>query len=405
MTRLAACGFESGAATEYGTAQAGTAPATQTTTVRSGVYALQCDGTAANASWLVGSATGTPGSVMNVTMATGTVYYYRVYIRVTALPSSSTRFMSYRAAAADTGCSIRLTSAGKLQVGSTVTGVFTQVGSDSAATLTTNTDYMVELAQSIGVGAVDYVEGRVDGVSIASTSTANITDTAAASFTIGWETAPGNTTSLIADDIVVSDNAASGTWPGDGKVVLLKPISDNARVGWTGGGGATTNLFGDVDNTPPAGALTAAAGTQIKDAVSNTTDHYDPNLTDYTTAGVGASDTINCVHIIANHARSTNAGVVHGFKMVSNPVIAEGTQAPQTAAAGAYPTNWKWFAKPGATAPSVTLGTSPVMSVRKSTTGSPGAVNSYVDFMGAYVDYTPAAAAVIPDVAMARVRT
>lgn len=395
-------GWEFNSGVEWYDTTNGTAPVTQATTVRSGGFALKCSGTAANASWLHNG--GTAAAIP--TLVATTKYFYRLFFQVSALPTNTTRIMSFRTTAAtDTGMSIRLTSAGKLQVGSVVTGVFTQVGSDSAAAVSTNTWFMVDLGRAIGTGALDYVEGRLNGVSIASTTTANITDTAGALMTVGWEAAPGNTTDLFADDMGLNDDTASGTWCGDEKVVLLRPISDNARVGWLDGGGATTGLSACVDNQPPIGVAAAATGTQVKNANNNTTDTYDANLTSYTTAGLGASDTINSLVLIANHGRTTNTGLAHGFRLTSNPVVSEFTSTAPAGGVATYPSSWKWVTGGATATPSVTLGTSPVMRIRKSNAGSPGANNSYVDAMGVYVGYTPGVAAGVPDVAMARVRT
>lgn len=386
----------------------GTAPTTQTGTVRTGTYALSCAGTSVNASWIHSIGNGS-NQIPNVS---GTTYYTRVYINVTALPTNSTRFMSLRAAAGtDTGPSIRLTSTGKLQLGTVAAGTFTQVGSDSAATLTTGVWYRVELGWRFGAGAVDYCEGMVDGVSIASTTTASVSDAALVGISFGWETAPGNTTTLFMDDWAYQDDtgAVNNSWCGAGAVRLSVPVLDNARggAGWLDGGGATTNLWTCADNKPPTGAATPATGTQIKHGAAETTSTYDANMQDYTTIGVPAGSTVNAIVMSTNAALSngTNGGQ-SAFQVVSNPVIAEvtGISGPGPVNIGAYPANWKLWNFGPADQPTVTLGTQPVMRVRRSNAGSPTTTISHCS-MGLYIDSTPGVAAGVPDVAMARVRT
>lgn len=221
------------------------------------------------------------------------------------------------------------------------------------------------------------------------------------------------------DDVALNDDqgASQNSWPGDGKVVLLRPTADSAvGTGWTlGTGTAISGNSGKtaVSNTPPLGVADLAAGSdvkQIRNATSNANVNYDATMTTYTAAGVGASDTIKAVQpwvaTAAPLVTSPKAGTVG---VVSNPAIANVALAAHGAAGafwsgaagGAYPTGWKWSGGTTAYAPSVTLGTAPVMRITQVTASTRIAV---VCGMFIYVDYTPAAvaaAAAIPDVGMA----
>jgi hypothetical protein len=79
--------------------------------------------------------------------------------------------------------------------------------------------------------------------------------------------------------------------------------------------------------------------------------------------------------------------------VVSNPAIAvinltaNSGQFWSGTAAGTYPTGWKWSHGTVTYAPSVTLGTAPVMRVTQVTSSTRIAMAC---FMGIYVDYTPA---------------
>jgi hypothetical protein len=297
----------------------------------------------------------------------------------------------------NTGVSARLTSGGKLQLFNDVTGL--QTGSDSAATLVMDgtTWYRIELSVTLGVSSlVTASELQLDGTSVA-TASVSLTESDT-SVAIGWVTAPGASKVCYVDDIAVNDatGATNTSWPGSGKVVLLKPISDNARVGWTNAAAGTTNLFNDVNNTPPVGvASPSTQPAQIKRNAANTTDTYDANLTSYTTAGLAAGDTLNAILLLSNQAYSFNAAASQGVQMLSNPVISEFTYNSPSTSAGTYPTNWAWGTKlteySGLVSSSVTVGTSPVMRVRKNTSSS--ARIQFCDAMFAYVDYSPAAAA------------
>lgn len=303
----------------------------------------------------------------------------RIYIRVTTLPATARQLIG----SSGTGHNIRLNPDGTLG--------FYSINSllGTSATTLTDTSKFYRVEWMFSTSAVSQVRLRVDGVDEVTTgsnaggnSSIGANDTVAATFTM-----------YLAD--YSSDDAA---FPGDGKVVRLAPISDNARAAlWTGGAGGTTNLFDAVNNEPPTGTATETDATQIEHAggAAGSTDDYAANMTTYATAGIGASDTINAVQAVVVHGEDIITGTkLLTFSIASNP--AQGafetnfSAGADVGALGTYPTNWTLTRGTIITNPSVTVGTSPVMKVRRPETASRVAS---VCFMGMYVDYTPAVVA------------
>jgi hypothetical protein len=368
-------------------------------TVRSGAYAFQITRNATAAS---------SASFRSPTFATvlSTTYFFRYYFRLTALPSTVSLWMMRTQQAGGNGvASVRLTTGGKLQLFDE--GAGTQIGSNSTATITTNTWYRVEV--SVVTNASNLAASctlRLDGVQVATGNFATPT-----AVTLGYDLgdyhglAASNALTLTVDDLALNDStgAAQNTWAGDGKVVLLLPASDNAKgTGWTNDAATTTNLFDAVNNAPPVGIADTTSGSglhQIRNATSNANVNYDANLTTYSAAGIGATDTINVlVPEVATAAPVTTSAKQGTYGISANPTIsnvalgAGGTSGAfwSGTAAGTYLTGWKWSFGTTTYAPSVTVGSAPVARITQVTSSTRIAM---VCAMGMYVDYTPAAAA------------
>lgn len=354
-----------------------------TGTVRSGARSFKVDAGAGNATIVTS---------FDVSTVNGRNYYQRSYINIPAAPTAdSTIMLSLNSGGEVMG--VRLTTSLTLLL--RAGGV--QVGSASPA-LSTGQWYRVELRSKIGTGATDECELLLDGVSIASTAVANVSDTALSIFRFGWGQAPGANKALYFDDVALNDDqgANQNSWPGDGNVVLLLPTADSAvGAGWTLGSGGTP-LFGGVDNTPPAGVADTGTTAQIRNATSNANSAYDATMTTYTAAGVPAGATVNVVDPIVATAAPVSTGAKQGtVGLASNPAItpvalaAAGVSGAfwQGNAAGTYPTGWKISHGTVTYAPAVTLGTAPVMRINQVTSSTRIAMAC---FMGIYVDYTPA---------------
>ncbi len=377
-------GVVAGSATpDTPTANAG-AVTRDTSNQRTGTGCLKFDTAAGNAAATVTTSL-TGASSANRSL------FIRQYVRFPALPGATANILTYGSA-----FSARVTSGGKLQFFND--NAATQIGSDSAATIATGTYYRVEMQITVNAGntAVSAGELRLDGTTVASTT--GLALAYSQNFIIGWNShLPGANTLMYIDDVGVNDSggAANNTWPGDGKVILMCPISDNARGAWTAGAGGTTNLFAAVDNTPPVGVAQASAtdSSQIKNLTTTNPTSYDGNLATYSAAGIGASDTINSIIVWDADGEDPATGTKTGAcSMVSNPAIAEPTAfnfGNDSGAQGTYLNLWTWHSTAVSQAPSVTISSAPVIRMR-CISGATAARAASCCFLGAYVDYTPA---------------
>lgn len=376
---------------------AGTTPTIGTSVVRSGTYAGVCASGAGNIqsfwNWQTGWCL-----TLNATN------YVRCYFCFAGLPSAATADIVVPAASNTVAA--RLTSAGKLQLWNYFTAG--QIGSDSVVTIVadSSTWYRIEMSVTLNASTqITACEVRLDGVSVASTTGLAIGSSQVCA--LGWRTAPGANKTCYIDDIAINDStgSAQNTWPGAGSVVLLVPTADSAvGTGWTlGTGTAIASNSGStaVKNRPPLGVADLTAGSdawQIRNATSNANVNYDATMTTYTAAGVAAGATVNVITpIVATAAPVSTSAKAGTVGVVSNPAITnvalstEGTAGAfwQGFAAAAYKSGWKWSYGTPTSAPSVTLGTAPVMRVTQVTASTRIA---QVCFMGIHVDYTPAAA-------------
>lgn len=328
----------------------------------------------------------------------GTTYFCRAYMRAVTPVTTATEVLRYNATG--TRLAVKLAPDNTLQLWETISNV--QIGSSSPPISVDGTTwYRLELSAILS--GTNLIGGtfRLNGSPIAVAS--GLTGTGAAwNWQFGAFTAPGANVVIDFDDIAVNtgDAGAGQTgFPGEGKIVLLSPISDNARgANWVAGAGATTNLFDALDNHPPTGLVLASATntSQIKNVTSDTTGNYDANMTSYATAGITPFDVIMVVHPLWVVGGSSVTSVSHAMLLVSNPAANGGVASTlaAAAAAGTYPTGWIPGCGLGGQivhqngAPGITLGTSPVMRGGKRTASTSAAMFA---FMGVYVDYVPAA--------------
>lgn len=335
-----------------------------------------------------------------VPAAGSTTLYFRAYMWFAQIPAAANQCIFDYWTTTHVG--VFLTTGGKLRLTQGVTSPV-QIGSDSAATVTLSGWHRIEVAVKINSGAADdYCELLFNGVSVASTTTATLATVFSNNFNFGWcDSSHANTgMTCYVDDVALNDatGASQNTWPGDGKIVMLLPISDNAvGTGWVDGDGAGT-LFGSVDNVPPVGATVPANGTQIKNLTSTATGNYDANMATYTSAGITASDTVTAIVGYCTHSEAVTAGSKNGaVAIVSNPIggaettFAYGLDNDSSAMnnwADTFST-WRSSWTKGEGNPSVVLGSSPVMRVGKRT-----ATAAEVDVcaMFLYVEYTSGAA-------------
>lgn len=334
----------------------------QSTYKRTGGYALQVNPTTGDAyvSFTSIQSGGTQRSLFGA---------IRFYLRILSLPLANTIICN-----ASWGA-IYLGSDGKLSIGGSVW-----------STNSLTVDALFHKISVVETGAVTTL--YVDGVSWCTNASSISSGTG---ITLG-SYAGSTTVNLIFDDILItSDDNAGVDFPA-GQVILLPPTSDNTDANWTAGAGGSS-LYVAVDNIPPVGDATPTDTTQIKCAAKSTNDCI-LNVRSYTDGGIGASDTINAVMPICNHAEEIATGTKTGDIWISsNPTQSAGGNGTfdygqDVGAMGDFPTNWKTNPGPCSSAPSVTKGTSPTVTIRKNENTTRVA---HCDAIGVYVDYTPGA--------------
>lgn len=355
-------------------------------TFRSGLASYKFDGAAGAAASLL-----TP----SITVTSSTVYF-RFYLRAAAAPTANVMISQF----GPTGTGFRLTTGGTLalMVNNSAQGSASAVVTDSAW-------YRAEWSITCdGSNNITAAELLLDGASIATFSGSVAFGAAAATSRFGWFTNPGAAKILNLDDVAVNDSSGSAqtTWPGPGKVTLLLPTATSAAgTGWVLGNNTAEggNGWNSVNNTPPVGIADlggAGADTgQIRNATASANSNFDATMQSYSVGGVTATATLNVVDPVCITAAPVTTSSKQGtVGVVSNPAIANIALAAQGTSgafwagstAGTYTAGWKVSHGTITYAPSVTLGTAPVMRVTQVTSSTRIAM---VCFMGIYIDFTP----------------
>jgi hypothetical protein len=251
---------------------------------------------------------------------------------------------------------------------------------ESAWTAVAGTFYRLEMVASSNAPTNNYVGVAFDADSVGS------------NMFVAQTTAPGKfrllgdaANTVTHDDIAVNDSngTAQNGSPGSGHVTHLRPVSQSAAgSGWQKPGGATTNLHTSLDNTPPVGiADTTAAGSaenQIRNATNAANSDLVLNMGAYTTAvvsgggGMGSGDVLKLIRpIVFTGAPATTSPKTGMIQITSNPVgqITSGWNylTLTSTLAGTFPTGWQFRAAGYDYSPSVTLGTSPQLTIRQIT--------------------------------------
>lgn len=273
MARVWSCGFELQSNTSGIEADTFTGTTSIVTTgQRSGAAALRCNPTA-----------GTGNVFIQAAAAETSGWCARAYFKFTSFPSSgSTTIIEYSDTSNGETAAIALLSSGALQLWDRVT----PVGSNSA-TLVTGQWYRVELnIKAFGTG----VAARLDGVEFASDPTMEFGEDG-----FGFRFGCGTTTTadLLVDDIAINDSTgtAQTSFPGEGRIVHLRPDSAGDNHGWLEASGVDDALnYAAVDEVTPDDATTYVKRT----SATPTDDH---NLQSSSSAGIGAPDTITLVQV------------------------------------------------------------------------------------------------------------
>lgn len=255
-------------------------PVMESSVIRSGFFSHETSGTGIDA---------VVYQPVSADTDTGT-FFIRVYMRIASLPDADTAILRVLDSGANLSGDIRLTTGGNLQLfqrGST------QVGSNSSA-LSTNTWYRIELEITPSNAGTGSLRGRLNGIEFAGSASAN-TDSM---HTIRWGKANSATAELYFDDIAINDSTGSfqNSWPGEGKIIHLRPNANGNTVDWsddvTGDSYTAVNeVTPDDDSTNLLDSGTATHEVEL--------DSSGP---------IGGSDTINCVQVGFRFNVSSTAG-------------------------------------------------------------------------------------------------
>lgn len=363
------CGFE-----DLSQTIAGTGGSFQSSVKRSGTYAFRAN----------------PSSVPGVTVSfshrsaggTSALLFSSIAfaLRIDSLPTSRSNLYL----AGGNADRLEINTDGTLRISSGGASIETStsaLSADSAWHIIT-----FDVGWSAGSGRRVYV----DGVEWASSSATAAT--AQNSATVGLQSAFNISADVYFDDCRCYDSSTGGA-VNLGNQILLLPTGDPAdRLGWTNGGGGTTSIFEGVNNIPPVGVAASTDGTKIKHAATGTNRDYVATMQTYTDAGVPAGATVNAVMALCNDGEAVSTGTkAGGIWIASNPAQTAGGSSfdfgnDTATVIGTFPTGWVTHYGPVTSAPSVTLGTAPTVTVRKNGSTSREVA---VDFLGLYVDYTP----------------
>lgn len=373
MARLLTTGFESQSAFVEGISLGG---AFSTANPRSGLVHIR--------------ATGLSGGSFSISGALGTTYYGRAAIYLSALPASLATLLQFNFSGG--AVTLSVLSDGSLRVSSAATLFTSAAGVVSAGAYS-----VVELAIRTAAGASDYVEMRLNQSSLYSDSALSITDNTVTSFAFG---SSDGTVTVDTDDVAVNDSSGANqnSWPGNGRVVILHPVSDGGAIGadsWLAGAGGTTNLWDAVNNTPPVGVIeTSATNTsQIKCDTPSTNRTYSPVTQTYTAAGVGASDTVRVTQALVVHGEGVTTGTKAGTVGASaNPADGSTTSfnfGNDAGQATTFPTLWALARGPLIYNSSVTKGTGATLALTQNTNTR----NGDACYLALLVEFEPAGGA------------
>jgi len=374
MARLYSSGFENGHVQAEDMTATGS-PTFDTTTFRSGARALRTNPSAA------------AHYVQRVVHAdtAGKTWFVRCFINIATAPSATVAVLEIRDSSTAI-MAIRMTNGLNLQLWDSANGL--QLGSNSSA-LSTGTWYRVEITYAGGTGVSS---ARIDGTQFAS-GTGSVSGIGI--LRVGVTAA--TTADLYFDDLAVNDSVGTdqASWPGEGKIVYLRPSSDpgTSSANWKKPGGDTTNRHTSVDNIPPVyetyDSTSASAEDYLSNAVSGAGAALELDTNTYTSAGIGGSDTITLVRPMAGTGSSSATDTAGKLGAASNPAITVlSFTAFDNGVASSTATTWPRQEGTVAYNPSVTLGSACRLRVEKTTATTRVAI---VNMLALLVEYVPAA--------------
>lgn len=324
MARLFQSGFENNAVTnstqDVEWHSNSTGQATSTTTVRSGTYSLKITGSLTNQSL----------HHQFVAADNNGPFFARAYINIESYPNIRNAVFGLGASTSPDMAIISLDTNGQLYLDDE-DGF---VGSPSSA-LSLNTWYMLEVKMDrTGSAGAHIVEGKIDGIVFATSSTRSLSTGAARVFVGGGlDSEAINSGVWYFDDVALNDGTGSfqTSYPGSGKIIHLKPSAAGDSNGFTVGVGGTAgqaNNFTRVKEVPPDDATTYNGS-----AILSSEDLF--NCDD---SAIGSNDTVNVVAVGLRMADLVGADATAAFK-VELEKAASGTKS-QSATIIPNSTSW-----------------------------------------------------------------
>lgn len=286
MARLWSSGFELNSVTTGVEGPTFTGGTISTTTVRSGIYSYRN-----NPSASIHNFTYTfSGGIQTV--------YIRFYYYVTTHPASGSLIHTI-SAGATTCCRIRGTGSG-IRVMDTSD---TQVGSDAA--VSTGQWYRVEVRLTAN-GTSSTYELRLDGVSQVSSSSFASGASGAALTVTQFGSGGALTHDYYLEDLAINSSGGSfqNSWPGEGKIVHLRPNAAGDNTGLTTGVSDNTNHYLNVDEVTPDDDTT-----YNQTSTASQIDDYNLDA-----SGIGASDTVNVVQVGVRYRKVTSGTLVFNVR-------------------------------------------------------------------------------------------
>ena len=314
MARLYQTGFELNSATsavEWTTSVGGVN--LSTTTVRSGTYSLRCNPTAST-------------RYMQHAFQADTINttFHRFYMNAAAFPGATIALWQYIDSGGTVAFSLKITSGGVIQM---VNDISSATVLSSSSALSTGTWYRIEVKIVDHATTSAQMELKIDGTTVASLT--GLSGLAGGGrFRLGAVTGTSSP-DFFFDDVAVNDSTGSyqNSYPGDGKIIHLRPNAAGDNAAWTAYAGTGAN-YERVDEVTPDDATSAVQ--------SRTTGQIDDYNVD--ASGIGSGDTVNVVAI--GHRVNRSTGVTSSTYNIRAKKTASGTVS-ESATLTASTTTWR----------------------------------------------------------------
>lgn len=314
MARLYQTGFELNSATSGMEWQTSTGGFTiSSTTVRSGSYAGRANPTAST-------------RYMTHTFQSDTINttYHRFYLNIATAPGATIDIWQYLDSGNTVTFSLKMTSGRVLQM---VNDISSGTVLASSSALSTATWYRVEVKIVDHATTSAQMELKIDGTTVASLT--GLTGVSGGGrFRLGAITGTSSP-DLFFDDVAVNDTTGSYQtgYPGDGKIIHLRPNAAGDNAAWTAYVGSGAN-WERVDEVTPDDATSG-----VRSRTTNEVEEYNVDA-----SGIGSSDTVNVVAV--GHRVNRSTGATNSTYNVRLKAAASGTVA-ESSTLTATTTTWR----------------------------------------------------------------